>query len=401
MVPERWQDVIELLLSPIAWIPQMQEALLAFFLSPASAWAIAARFVFLFLPAVLGVAAIWITVLAIYTLPFRSRRVRFVSMILLAWWDAARAVCLYWAGVIRVAVLAVGWAFSLAALAVRLLVESVHRLATTPLAVTARVAHRYLTPGVPWIAFLALVGWCVLEAAVFTYTMLPAVSATLSDLAGGVEASRFTVGVLYAFLLLLVMGSFACLKALVDAVHKRELTFLAQMIVVELLVMFFEVTFLYRQLVGALTPWTDGALRPWATLTLASLAWMGVRAMTWFLFGRYGTEPLLALIARRPLAQAEAVEPASSFPARSAAWWQGAADAFKREVEWLHAKGEQILEHLALPVLQLVAAALNFGMLLVAARPAFHLPFRTFKEVTETRDLLAELQLTPRKQPIV
>jgi hypothetical protein len=401
MVPERWQDVIELLLSPIAWIPRMQEALLAFFLSPASAWTIAARYVFLLVPALLGVAAIWITLLALYTLPFRSRRVRFVSMILLAWWDAARAVWLYWAGVIRVAALAVGWAFSLAALAVRLLVESVHRLATTPMILTAQAAHRYVAPGVPWVALLTLVGWCVLEAAVFTYTMLPAVSTTLSDLAGGVEASRFTVGVLYVFLLLLVMGSFACLKALVDAAHKRELTFLAQMIVVELLVMFFEVTFLYRQLVGTLTPWTGGALRPGATLTLASLAWMGTRAMTWFLFGRYGTEPLLALIARRPLAPAPAAEWAPGFPARSAAWWQGAAGDFKREVEWLHAKGEQILEYVALPVLQLVAAALNFGMLLVAARPAFQLPFRTFKEVTDTRDLLAELQLTPRKQPTV
>src|SRR6266850_2263697 len=167
MVPERWQDVIELLLSPIAWIPRMQEALLAFFLSPASVWTIAARYVFLLVPALLGVAAIWVTLLALYTLPFRSRRVRFVSMILLAWWDAARAVWLYWAGVIRVAALAVGWAFSLAALAVRLLVESVHRLATTPMILTAQAAHRYVAPGVPWVALLTLVGWCVLEAAVF------------------------------------------------------------------------------------------------------------------------------------------------------------------------------------------------------------------------------------------
>jgi hypothetical protein len=69
-------------------------------------------------------------------------------------------------------------------------------------------------------------------------------------------------------------------------------------------------------------------------------------------------------------------------------------------VEWLHAKGDQILEYLALPVLQLVAAALNFGMLIVASRPAFHLPFRSMKEITDTRELLADLQLAPRKQPI-
>jgi hypothetical protein len=399
MVPERWQDVIELLLSPIAWIPQMQEALLAFFLSPASMWATAARYVFLLVPALLGVAAIWITLLAVYTLPFRSRRVQFVSLILLAWWDAARAVWLYWAGVIRVAALVVGWAASLAALAVRLLVESVHRLATTPLALTVGAAHRYVAPGAPWVAFVTLLTWCVLEAAVFTYTMLPAVSLTLSELAGGVEASRFTVGVLYALLLLLVMGSFACLQTLTDALRKRELTFVAQMLVVQLLVMCFEVTFLYRQLVGALTPWTGASLGPWPTLALASLGWLGTRAMTWFLFGRFGTEPLLALIARRPLVPEVAVAPAVGFATRSDAWWRRASDDFKREVEWLHARGDQLLEYLALPVLQLVAAALNFGMLIIASRPAFYLPFRTMKEVTDTRDLVAELQLTARRQP--
>ena len=36
-VPERWQEVIDLVLAPIAWIPRMQEALIAFFVSPAGA----------------------------------------------------------------------------------------------------------------------------------------------------------------------------------------------------------------------------------------------------------------------------------------------------------------------------------------------------------------------------
>ena len=40
-----------------------------------------------------------------------------------------------------------------------------------------------------------------------------------------------------------------------------------------------------------------------------------------------------------------------------------------------------------------------FGTMLVASRPVFHLPFRTMKEVTDTRDILATFQLTPRKQP--
>jgi hypothetical protein len=345
------------------------------------------------------VAAIWVTLLSLYTLPFRARRVRFVAMMLLAWWDAARAATLYAVGVVRVAAVAVGWVASLTALIVRLVVEAIHRLATTPIALTSQVAHRYVAPGTPWVALLTLVAWCVLEAAVFTYTMLLPVTTTLSDLAGGAEASRFTAGVLYAFLLLLVMGSFACLQTLTDAVRKREWTFATQMVVVQVLVMFFEVAFLYRQLVGALTQGTSVQLGASATVLVASLGWLGTRAMTWFLFARYGTEPLLAVIARRPLADPPLAVPVASFSARSEAWWQKATDDLKRELDWLHAKGDQLVEYVALPILQLVAVALNFGTMLVASRPVFQLPFKTLKEVTETRDLLATFQLAPRKQP--
>jgi hypothetical protein len=131
----------------------------------------------------------------------------------------------------------------------------------------------------------------------------------------------------------------------------------------------------------------------------ASLGWLGTRALTWFLFARYGTEPMLAVIARRPLAPTGAMEPTASFPMRSAAWWRAAQDDFKRELDWLHAKGDQLVEYAALPMLQLIAVALNFGTMMVASRPVFHLPFRTLKEVTDTRDILATFQLTPRKQP--
>jgi hypothetical protein len=399
-VPERWQDVIQLLLAPIAWVPRLQEVLLAFFLNPATPWVTGAKYVFLLFPALLGVAAVWITLLSVYTLPFRSRRVHFVAMMLLAWWDAARAVTLYWVGVMRVALVAVGWVFSLAALTVRLVVEAIHRLATTPITLTTRMAHRYVAPGLPWLALVTLVAWCVLEAAVFTYTMLPVVSTTLSDLAGGAEASPFTVGVLYAFLVLLVMGSFACLQTLTDALRRREWMFVVQMVVVELLVMVFEVAFLYRQLVGALTPWAGAQVGPWATLGLASLGWLGTRAMTWFLFARFGTEPLLAVMARRPLPQTGIPELEPSFPVRSAAWWQGATNELKSELDWLHAKSDQLVEYVALPTLQLIAVALNFGTMLIASRPIFSLPFKNLKEVTETRDILATLQLTPRKQPM-
>jgi hypothetical protein len=404
-VPERWQEVIELLLAPIAWVPRMQEALVAFFLNPAARWVMAAKYMFLLLPALLALAAIWITMLSLYTLPFRSGRLRFVSMMLLAWWDAARSVWLYWVGVVRVAAVAVGWIMSLAALAVRLVLESLRQLVTLPFSMTGRITQSYFQPGVPWIAFAMLLAWCVLEATVFTYTMIPAVTGVLSDLSGGEPTSPFTAGVLFVFLLMLVMGSFACLQALADAVRTREFKFMAQIIVVEVLVMFFEVMFLYRQFIDALTPWiareTGMHLGVWSTMALASMGWLGTRAMTWFLFAQYGTAPMLAFISRRPLVHASVPEMAPGMTALSRMWWHAALVDFKGELEWLHAKSDQLLEYLALPVLQLVAAGLNFAMMMVASRPAFPLPFKTLKEVTDTRDILASFHLTPRKQPSV
>jgi hypothetical protein len=75
-----------------------------------------------------------------------------------------------------------------------------------------------------------------------------------------------------------------------------------------------------------------------------------------------------------------------------------AIDDFKREIGWLHERSEEVLEYLALPVLHLLAAALNFTMILLLARPAFHLPFRALREVTDARDALTALHLAPRKQ---
>ena len=403
-VPERWQEVIDLVLAPIAWIPRMQEALIAFFVSPAARWTMALKYIFLLIPALLAVAAVWITMLSIYTLPFRASRIRYVSMMLLAWWDAARAVWLYWVGVGRVAAVAVGWAVSLVALAMRLVVSSVRQMVSIPLTMSGRVTQTYFQPGVPWVAFVMLLCWCVLEATVFTYTMIPTVSVVLSDLAGETEPARVTTGLLFVFLLLMVMGSFACLRSLVETLRKREFKFLAQMVVIEISVMFFEVMFLYRQFIDALTPWiaqeTGVVLGLRATMSLAAFGWVGTRAMTWFLFAQYGTAPLLAFIARRPLADVEAPEMFASVPAAPTVWWRSALDDFKQELEWLHTKGDQLLEYLALPALQLMAVGLNFAMMIVASRPAFNLPFRTLKDVTETRDLLATFHLAVRKQSI-
>ena len=148
--PQQWQEIISLLLGPVGWIPRLQYVLLDFFLHSPSPWVAAAKYVLLLFPALLGLAALWCTQLSIYTVPFRNGRVHFVSALLLTWWDAARAVWLYWTGLIRFVGVTLGWIVIVASFLVKLVVEAARKVSLAPFTVTGRTARRYFQPGVPW-----------------------------------------------------------------------------------------------------------------------------------------------------------------------------------------------------------------------------------------------------------
>src|SRR5262249_42054101 len=121
-----------------------------------------------------------------------------------------------------------------------------------------------------------------------------------------------------------------------------------------------------------------------------------IRGMTWFLFGQFGTPPLLAFISRTPIVDEGAPGLANAKPAP--AWWRQPVEELKKEIEWLHAKSDELVDYLVLPVLQIAAAALNFGMVLVSSRQVFSLPFKEGKEITQTWDILQTLHMKPQKQ---
>jgi hypothetical protein len=390
-LPEAWRSPAELVAAPIAWVPVLQQTLMGFFFEPQPGWMAALKYIFLLFPVLLGVVAVWSTGLSVYTLPFRSGRTRFVSLVLLAWWDAALAVWLYWVGMVRVVGVVLGWALGISRLVVRLTMGFLRDVVGTPFAMSSMLMRGYFKPGVPWLGFMMVLLWGALEAAVFTHTLEPRITTLVADLSGSDE-SRFTVPILYAFVLALVLASFACVQALIDAARTKDPRFIAQIIGIELFTICFEVMFLYRGLVEVTMPWI--AKDNGAAVATAAVGWLGVRGLTWFLFGQYGTPPLLALIARRPLTEVEA--PHSSM--RSEPFWRLAMDDFRRDLDWLHIKSDEMLELLALPVVHLLGAALNFAMILTAARPVFNLPFRSLKEVTESRDMETTMHLEPRKQ---
>jgi hypothetical protein len=392
--PEQWRQVIGMLMSPIAWIPRTHDILMGFFFESPSAWVAAAKYVLLLFPAALGLAAIWCTQLSIYTLPFRTGRLQFASALLLTWWDAARAVWLYWMGLVRLGAVVIGWLMVLTGFVVRTVIHAVRHLISMPFLMNGRVSERYFQPGVPWIAFVGLLLWSFLEAAVLAHVLFPPITEILTDLAE-TQAFIHVVGpTLFVSLFILICGSFACAQRLADAFRSRERKLIGQMVGVELSVAFFEIMFLYREMVVTFTPWF--AERPAMIIATAAGGWIGVRALTWFLFGQYGTATLLAFISRRPLAALESrAVPSSS--AAVPAWWEAPLRDFKNEIEWLHAKSDRLLEYLALPVLHLAAAAVNFGTVLIASRPVFALPFKNLEEIPETRTILTGLHLQPRK----
>jgi len=382
-IPDQWRETLRFLASGFTWIIDWQSTVLGFSVTGPSAWVIALKSTMLLLPSALLVAALWCTMASLYTLPFRSGRGGFLATLLVSWWDAGRMMWFYWAGLVRFVVVLLGWLWSLLKLAASLIARFIKFLFTSPLTLLDWASRQYFKPGVPWIAFLFILFWSALEATIFTFTLRPTLTEVLADLTGTELGSLAVTLILWPFLFILISGSFAAIQALTEAIRTRKTGQIVAMALVEAFVMFFEVMFLYRELIDAITPWiaqqTGFQLGFFSTLILASFGWIGVRAMTWFLFGRFGTPALLGILGRQNVAGA------TRAAAPNVNWdndfWRGPIAALKAEAEYFKKEGREVFELLSLPVLQILAAAVNFAVVVIMSRPVFTLPFRNLEQV--------------------
>lgn len=385
LVPAEWRATVTVLLSPLRWIPELQATLLRPTMLGDSVAAIVLVCTTFLLPALLVIVGLWCTMLSLYTLPFRSGRGTFVTSLLLAWWDAGRCIWLFWMGFVRVAVALVGWFIGILRFGWLFLRNLLIGMVRSPFSLLDWTTRSYFKPGVPWIAFLVLLLWTGVEATIFTFTLNPTLVEVFAGLTGFEPNPRVMVPLLWVFLFMLVAGSFACMQVLASAVRQRKVSDIVQMIIVESAVMFFEVMFLYREMIDAITPWiaqqTGGQVQLGlaATLFLASFGWMGVRGMSWFLFGRFGTPALLAVIARQTITH-DATTPAVAPPVQPA-MWKAPVEALKAETAWFHAEAKRMLELLSLPVLQLLAGAVNFAVMIVQSHGVFSLPFKSLEDM--------------------
>jgi hypothetical protein len=391
LVPAEWRATVTVLLSPLRWIPELQATLLRPSMLGDGVAGIVLVSTTLLLPALLVIVGLWCTMLSLYTLPFRSGRGSYITALLLAWWDAGRCIWLFWMGFVRVGVALVGWIIGMIRFGWLFLKNLLVGMVRSPFSLLDWTTRSYFKPGVPWIAFLVLLLWTGVEATIFTFTLHPTLNEVFAGLTGFEPNPTVMIPLLWLFLFMLVAGSFACMQVLATAVRQRKISDIVQMIIVESAVMFFEVMFLYREMIDAVTPWiaqqTGGEVQLGltATLALASFGWMGVRGMSWFLFGRFGTPALLAVIARQTIAH-DATSPSVPAPVHPT-MWKAPVDALKAETAWFHQEAKRMLELLSLPVLQLLAGAVNFAVMIVQSHGVFSLPFKSLEDMLQATHL--------------
>ena len=374
------QQLVQWVVAGVAWIVPFQARIFGFVLGSASFWSLAGMAVLLLLPAAVFIAGIWGTMVSLYTIPFRlGRSVTLMQSIALAWWDALRMVWFYWAGLVKFLIVLVGWVWGLLKLSVQLIFGTLKSAITSPLAMLDATSRR---PGVPWPAFFMLVFWSMIEATIFTFTLKPTASELLGELTG-YEVNGFAfVMLLWLFLWVLVAGSFACIQVLNEAIKSKKYGQIISMVAIEIAVAMFEVLFLYRELVDAMTPWLAQQgiqLGIFGTIGLAFFGWVGVRGMTWFLFGRFGAPALIALLGRQPLV-VEGMAAHGSAPV-APDYWKGPIAALKAEREWFRKESRELFELASLPVLQVVAAGMNFLFVVFTGRGHFSLPFKSIDDV--------------------
>ena len=283
-----------------------------------------------------------------------------------------------------------GWIGAVIRAFFRLVWNAIKGALNSPFAILDWTSRRYFQPGVPWLAFLLLILWSAIEATIFTFTLRPTMNELLADLTGFEPNPVMLTALLYIFLFFLVGGSFACVQALNDAIKIQELR--------------------YHHLddadrdrgghVRSAVPLSRAGRRDHpvdgpagfnlgiaGVLGLAFAGWLGVRGMTWFLFGRYGTPALIAVLARETISHGGSVDIA---PPRQPDFWKAPITALKAEMEWFKTEAREMFELLTLPVLQLMASGFNFWLVVLLGRPHFTLPFRSLEEVLAATPLSIE-----------
>src|SRR3990172_146134 len=364
-------------------------------------WVMLAKRLFLLLPAMAVIAGCWLTIPSLFTVIFRHKRREFITALVITWWDLGKSIVSFWGGIIKFVVSLIGGLIGLVKMIIFGLWSVLQEILFLPFRLLRSAGQSVVSSPVPWIAVFLTFFWCVIEAVIFTYVVSPLVADTLSNITGEQLSGTLLRIPLFIFLFFVVLGSYAVLSNFVAAVKSKSISNIAAIGVIEFVVLFVEVVFLYREFVDSLVPWfaqySEGfELGIFWTLAIACLAWFGIRSISWFLFAAHGTPTILSVIQGKGLGVTMQAEQAGTrFVAFSGEYMK----KIKEDAEWTKAKGDELLAAFMLPPLQVVAAAINFCILLVSGKHLFALPFTSIESILSSSVLLDRLASTKQSVP--
>lgn len=360
-----------------------------------------AKRLFLLLPAFALILGCWITIPALFTVIFRQNRKEFVISLFITWWDLGKAIVSFWGGIFTFLFYFVIALLELVKVIVLGLWSAIQMVVVMPFKLLGEASRRVVGSDVPWIAVFLTLFWVLVEATIFTYVTTPLVMDTLSNITGE-QLSIVMIRVpLFTFLFFIVLGSYAVLSTFVDSVKEKKISQIIGIGVIEIIVLFVEVVFLYREFVDALVPWfslyaQDFTIGMTGILAVSTFMWFGIRSLSWFLFAEYGTPTIMSIIQGKGLKtsvrdDAKTRKSVSDEKKKAFDFTSSIVETMKKDVQWVQEKGQVLVAAFMLPPLQVIAGAINFVTLLVSGTHLFDLPFDSLDDIKQSKVLIETL----------
>jgi hypothetical protein len=358
-----------------------------------SFWIMTVKRVFALLPVMAIILGCWVSIACVLTVVVRQNRREFLTGMLITWWDLGKSIVYFWGGSLKFMLNLAVAAIELGKIIVLGLLSILQEAVYTPFRLLRSVSRNVLSSPVPWIAVFMTIFWCIIEAVIFTYVTTPLVVDVFSNITGE-HLNIYLIRIpLFLFLLFVILGSYAVLATFVESFKKKNVSSILGIGVIEMVVLFVEVVFLYREFVDSLVPWfaqysENFELGIAGTLAISCFVWFGIRSLSWFLFAAHGTPTILYLIQGKGVVvfnqngmegnRLRSISP--EFMER-----------IKSEIAWMREKGEELLASLMLPPLQVVAAGVNFCTMLLISRHLFELPFKSISAIASSKTLLRKI----------
>ncbi len=348
---------------------------------------------FILLPVLAIILGCWVTIACVLTVLIRNQRQQFIMSLFVTWWDLGKSIVSFWGGIFKFVFTFLVALIGLVKIIILGIWVIVQEIIFMPFRLVFNVGRSVVRSTVPWIAVFLTFFWCLIEAIIFTYVTTPLVVDTFSNITGEQLSAQFVRIPLFIFLLFIVLGSYAVLSTMVDVVKNKNVSAILGIGVIELVVLFVEVVFLYREFVDSLVPWfaqysENFELGIFWTLAISVFAWFGIRSLSWFLFASHGTPTIMSIIqgkgitivGQNNMAKGHVLSLSHEF-----------MNKIKTDAKWIQEKSEELLASIMLPPLQVVAASINFLTLLITSKHLFEVPFNKMDDIKRSTVLIDKI----------